>query len=142
MSNCVVSLFDNIDGEIRRKHTSQEELCNYLGIERRTYLNWKNKKSMPVTYFIFGEVGLGILALHDVYDPAVRVDEQGACALRADVARQHQRFAQDDSLLRFIFALYTKYSFGSVPEEAARGDDIHAEAEHVRDHDIAAADTL
>ena len=52
MSNCVVSLFDNIDGEIRRKHTSQEELCNYLGIERRTYLNWKNKKSMPVTYFI------------------------------------------------------------------------------------------
>ena len=36
MSNCVVSLFDNIDGEIRRKHTSQEELCNYLGIERRT----------------------------------------------------------------------------------------------------------
>ena len=32
MSNCVVSLFDNIDGEIRRKHTSQEELCNYLGI--------------------------------------------------------------------------------------------------------------
>lgn len=44
MSNCVVSLFDNIDGEIRRKHTSQEKLCNYLGIERRTYLNWKNKK--------------------------------------------------------------------------------------------------
>ena len=78
----------------------------------------------------------------DIADPAVRVDEQGACALRADVARQHQRFAQDDSLLSFIFALDAKKSFRSVLEDAARGDDIHAEAEHVRDHDIAAADTL
>ena len=91
---------------------------------------------------LFREVGLGIFALHDVHDPAVRVHEQGACALCADVAGQHQRFAQDDSLLRFIFALYTKDSFGSVPEETARGDDVHAEAEHVRDHDVAAADAL
>ena len=35
----------------------------------------------------------------DIADPAVRVDEQGACALCADVAGQHQRFAQVDSLL-------------------------------------------
>lgn len=52
MKNNFVSIFDNIDGEIRRKHTSQEALCEYLGIERRTYLNWKHKNSMPSTYFI------------------------------------------------------------------------------------------
>ena len=48
---------------------------------------------------LFGKVRLGVFFLDDVHGPAVRIHEQGACTLCADVAGQHQRFAQVDSLL-------------------------------------------
>lgn len=46
-----ITVFDNINGEIRRRNISQEQLCEALGINRRRYVDWQKKNDMPVSYF-------------------------------------------------------------------------------------------
>lgn len=47
-----ITVFGNINGEIRRRNISQEKLCEELGIERRRYVNWQQKGDMPFSYFM------------------------------------------------------------------------------------------
>lgn len=47
-----ITIFDNINGEIRRKNISQEEMCKNLGINRRKYASWQEKGDMPVSFFM------------------------------------------------------------------------------------------
>lgn len=52
MRSSEVTVFDNINGEIRRKNISQEKLCNDLGINRRRYMDWQAKGDMPLSFFV------------------------------------------------------------------------------------------
>ena len=47
-----VTIFGNINGEIRRKNISQETLCEQLGIARRRYTSWQQNGDMPLSYFL------------------------------------------------------------------------------------------
>lgn len=47
-----VTIFGNINGEIRRKNISQEALCTQLGIARRRYTAWQQNGDMPLSYFL------------------------------------------------------------------------------------------
>lgn len=42
-------VFDNIRAECARKHISIEALAEKLGVERKTFYNWENKKDLPVS---------------------------------------------------------------------------------------------
>jgi DNA-binding XRE family transcriptional regulator len=42
-------VFDNIRAECARHRMSIDELTNKLGIERKTFYNWENKKDFPVS---------------------------------------------------------------------------------------------
>lgn len=46
------SVFRNIRAECARNSFSLEDLSNMLGIERRTFYNWENKKDFPVSYLV------------------------------------------------------------------------------------------
>ena len=46
------TIFDNIDGELRRNRLTQEDLANAIGIERKTYSNWRAKNDMPSSKLI------------------------------------------------------------------------------------------
>ena len=59
MSNQKYTIFDNIEGELRRNHKTQEDLTSALGVERKTYQNWKAKNDMPSSKFIETAVFLG-----------------------------------------------------------------------------------
>lgn len=52
MADKSISIFDNINGEIRRRNISQEELCKHLGIDRRRYSSWQSKGNMPSSYLL------------------------------------------------------------------------------------------
>lgn len=45
-------VYPNIEAERARKQISQEELSNYLGIERKSYYNWLTKGNIPVPILI------------------------------------------------------------------------------------------
>lgn len=47
-----ISIFDNINGEIRRRNISQETLCEHIGIDRRRYSSWQAKGDMPISYLL------------------------------------------------------------------------------------------
>ena len=51
MGDNSITVFDNINGEIRRRNISQEQLCEALGINRRRYVDGQKKNDMPVSYF-------------------------------------------------------------------------------------------
>lgn len=59
MSDSNITVFDNINGEIRRKNISQEKLCDDLGINRRKYLDWQLKNDMPLSFFVQTALYLG-----------------------------------------------------------------------------------
>ena len=42
-------VFDNIRAECARNRITIEELAEQLGIERKTFYNWENKKDFPVS---------------------------------------------------------------------------------------------
>ena len=44
-----VTILDNINGEIRRRGMTQDDLCGLLDIDRKTYSNWKSRGEMPET---------------------------------------------------------------------------------------------
>lgn len=46
------TVFKNIRAECARNSFSLEELSNMLGIERKTFYNWENKKDFPVSYLV------------------------------------------------------------------------------------------
>ncbi len=46
------TIFDNIDGELRRNRLTQEDLAEAIGIERKTYSNWRSKNDMPSSKLI------------------------------------------------------------------------------------------
>lgn len=46
------SVFRNIRAECARNSISIEELSNMIGIERKTFYNWENKKDFPVSYLV------------------------------------------------------------------------------------------
>lgn len=46
------SVFKNIRAECARNAISIEELSNKIGIERKTFYNWENKKDFPVSYLV------------------------------------------------------------------------------------------
>ena len=46
------SVFRNIRAECARNALSIEELSNMIGIERKTFYNWENKKDFPVSYLV------------------------------------------------------------------------------------------
>lgn len=46
------TIFDNIDGELRRNRLTQEDLAEALDIERKTYSNWRAKNDMPSSKLI------------------------------------------------------------------------------------------
>ena len=52
MGETTMTVFDNINGEIRRKNISQECFCENLGITRRRYFDWQTKNDMPLSFFI------------------------------------------------------------------------------------------
>ena len=52
MNDTSITVFDNINGEIRRRNISQDTLCENLGINRRKYLAWQLKGDMPFSFFI------------------------------------------------------------------------------------------
>lgn len=45
-------VFRNIRAECARNSYSLEELSSMLGIERKTFYNWENKKDFPVSYLV------------------------------------------------------------------------------------------
>lgn len=45
-------VYPNIEAERARKQMSQEELSNYLGIERKSYYNWLTKGNIPIPILI------------------------------------------------------------------------------------------
>lgn len=49
MSKANITILDNISGEIRRRGMTQDNLCDLLGVDRRTYTNWQTKGEMPAT---------------------------------------------------------------------------------------------
>lgn len=51
MGECNITVFDNINGEIRRRNISQDQLCDIIGINRRRYIDWQKKNDMPLSYF-------------------------------------------------------------------------------------------
>lgn len=52
MADSNVTIFDNINGEIRRRNITQEALCDDLGINRRRYASWQAKGDMPISFFM------------------------------------------------------------------------------------------
>ena len=42
------TVFDNIRAECARRHITIDELAAKLGIERKTFYNWENRKDFPV----------------------------------------------------------------------------------------------
>lgn len=44
-----ITVFDNINGELKRHHLTKEDLAKYLGIERKTWLNWEKKNDLPTS---------------------------------------------------------------------------------------------
>ncbi len=54
-----VTIIDNINGEARRKHMSQDVLCKGIGVDRRRYTAWQQKGDMPMSYFLKCAVFLG-----------------------------------------------------------------------------------
>lgn len=46
------TVFDNIRAECARKRWSIEEFSDRMGIERKTYYNWENKKDFPVSALV------------------------------------------------------------------------------------------
>jgi transcriptional regulator with XRE-family HTH domain len=45
-------VFRNIRAECARNALTIEELSNKLGIERKTFYNWEDKKDLPVSYLV------------------------------------------------------------------------------------------
>lgn len=45
-------VFRNIRAECARNSLTIEELSNKLGIERRTFYNWEEKKDLPTSYLV------------------------------------------------------------------------------------------
>lgn len=73
-----ITVFDNINGEIRRKSISQEKLCDELGVSRRTYLDWQIKNDMPLSFFIKAALYLGCsldYLMRDVALPKTRKEK-------------------------------------------------------------------
>ncbi|MDE5765457.1 MAG: hypothetical protein K2I00_10975 [Ruminococcus sp.] len=52
MSKSYITVFSNINGELRRRDVSQEEFCRELEVERRTYMAWQKKNEMPFSFFL------------------------------------------------------------------------------------------
>lgn len=46
------SVFRNIRAELARNSISLEEFSSMIGIERKTFYNWENKKDFPVSYLV------------------------------------------------------------------------------------------
>lgn len=44
------NLFRNIRAEIARHSLTIEEFSKKLGIERKTFYNWEDKRDLPVSY--------------------------------------------------------------------------------------------
>ena len=44
------TVFRNIRAEIARNALTIEELCKTIGIERKTFYNWEEKKDLPASY--------------------------------------------------------------------------------------------
>lgn len=44
-----ISIVDNINGEMKRHGMSQETLCKHLGVERKTFYEWKKKGDIPAS---------------------------------------------------------------------------------------------
>lgn len=52
VSKSYITVFGNINGELRRRGISQEKFCRTLGIERRTYIAWQKKNEMSLSFFL------------------------------------------------------------------------------------------
>lgn len=46
------TVFRNIRAECARNSLTIEELSKKLGIERKTFYNWEEKKDLPVSYLL------------------------------------------------------------------------------------------
>ena len=44
------TVFRNIRAEIARNSLTIEKLCEAIGIERKTFYNWEDKKDLPASY--------------------------------------------------------------------------------------------
>lgn len=45
-------VFRNIRAECARNSYTIEDLSDMLGIERKTFYNWENKKDFPISYLV------------------------------------------------------------------------------------------
>lgn len=54
-----ITIFDNINAEIRRRHITQEELCNKIGVPRRTYTGWQSRNDMPASALLSCTIAIG-----------------------------------------------------------------------------------
>lgn len=52
MTKTTVTIFDNVNSELRRKHLTQNDLAKKLGIDRRTWTTWQDKNDMPIAKLV------------------------------------------------------------------------------------------
>lgn len=52
MDKLNVTIFDNINGEIKKRGISEDVLCKNVGIDRRKYSYWEKEGDMPIPIFI------------------------------------------------------------------------------------------
>lgn len=46
------TIFDNINGELRRRHLTQQDLAKTIEIDRRTWPKWQDKNDMPASVLL------------------------------------------------------------------------------------------
>lgn len=46
------TIFDNINGELRRRHYTQQDLAEAVSIDRRTWTKWQEKNDMPASVLL------------------------------------------------------------------------------------------
>ena len=66
--------FNNVRAEITRRGWTIEQVCKELGIAKRTFYDWEDKKDFPVSYAVqmakmFNTSLEYVLNVHIPYDP-------------------------------------------------------------------------
>ena len=66
--------FNNVRAEITRRNWTIEQFCKELGISKRTFYDWEDKKDFPVSYAIkiakmFNASLEYVLNVHIPYEP-------------------------------------------------------------------------
>lgn len=44
-----ITVFDNINGELRRRHLTREDLAKHLNINRKTWKSWEKSNDLPTS---------------------------------------------------------------------------------------------